>query len=103
MNIDYTWRNTVKSEAIEALLEKKLEKLEKHADHVDQIHVIFETHGKQEYSVKATAHLPGIEVHAHAKEDDMYKAIDAAAHKFIRQIESHKNKLNEHRDNTHYE
>jgi putative sigma-54 modulation protein len=63
--------------------------------------VILETHGKLEHSVKATAHLAGIEIHAHATEEDMYKAIDALVHKLMRQIESHKAKLMEHRDQKH--
>ncbi len=101
MNIHYTWRNTAKSEAIEELLRKKLEKLEKHFDQVNEIHVIFETHGRQEHSVKAVGHLPGVEVSAHATEEDMYKAVDAVSHKFIRQVEAHKEKITEHRELKH--
>jgi putative sigma-54 modulation protein len=97
MNINYTWRNATKSESIEDLLHKKLEKLERHFDKVSQIHVIFETHGKQEHTAKATVHLPGIEINAHATDEDMYKAVDAMAHKLIRQVESHKDKINSHK------
>ena len=97
MNINYTWRKADKSEVIENLLDEKLDKLEKHADHVTQIHVIFETHGKQEHSVKITAHLPGIDINAHACAEDMYKAVDEVAHKLIHQVEKHKSKVIDHR------
>lgn len=100
MNINYTWRNATKSEAIEDLLNKKLEKLERHVDKVSQIHVIFETHGK-EHTAKAVVHLPGIDINAHASEDDMYKAADAMTHKLIRQVEAHKTKQMDHRDHKH--
>ncbi len=69
MNINYTWRNATKSESIEDLLNKKLEKLERHFDKVSQIHIIFETHSKLEHTAKATVHLPGIEINAHATEE----------------------------------
>lgn len=98
MNINYTWRNATKSEAIEDLVEKKLEKLERHFDKAGQIHITFENHGKQEHTAKATVHLLGVEINAHATEDDMYKAVDSMTHKLVRQIEAHKSKLNDHRD-----
>lgn len=98
MNITFTWRNMPKSEAMEELLEDKLDKLERHDDHVTEIHVILEMHNKHEYSVKATAHLPGADINAHAKEDDMYKAIDHMTHSLIRQVETRKEKMKDHRD-----
>lgn len=101
MNIHYTWRDALKSEAIEELLQKKLEKLDKHEDHVTQVHVTFESQGKQEHSVKVSAHLPGIEVNAHATDTDMYKAVDAVVHKLLRQVEAYKTKKMDHRDHTH--
>ncbi len=97
MNIKYTWRNAAKSDAVEELLEKKLEKLDKHEDHVSEIHVVLESINKQEHTVKANAHLKGIEISAHATAENMYKAIDDMAHKLVRQIESHKTKHMEHR------
>lgn len=101
MNINYTWRNTLKSDSIEELTTKKLNKLERHFDHVKQIHVILETVNKLEHTAKASTHLAGIDISAHASAEDMYKAIDAMVHKLIRQIESHKAKLAEHRDHKH--
>lgn len=106
MNITFTWRSMAKSEALEELLTDKLEKLERHADHVNEIHVIFEMHNKHEYSVNATAHLPGVDLNAHAKEDDMYKAIDHMTHNLIRQVEERKKKMQSHRgccDHHHHE
>ena len=97
MNINYTWRKADRSEVIENLLDEKLSKLEKHSDHVTQIHVVFETHGKQEHSVKITAHLPGIDINAHASAEDMYKAVEEVAPKLIHQIEKHKSKQMDHR------
>lgn len=101
MNINYTWRNATKSDAIEDLLNKKLDKLNKHADHVNQIHIIFETDGK-EHTAKAVAHLHGLEINAHATEADMYKAADEMTHKLIRQVEDHKlRQMSHHRDDHH--
>ncbi|MES2204079.1 MAG: ribosome-associated translation inhibitor RaiA [Pseudomonadota bacterium] len=101
MNINYTWRKADKSEVIENFLNEKLNKLEKHADHVSQIHVVFETHGKQEHSIKITAHLAGAEINAHSSEEDFYKAIDAVVHKLIHQVEKHKSKITDHRHHHH--
>lgn len=97
MNINYTWRNATKSEAIEDLLQKKLEKLDRHFDKVTQVHVIFESHNK-DHTVKATVHLPGVDINAHATAEDMYKAADEMTHKLIRQVEAHKAKKIDHRD-----
>lgn len=95
MKIDFTWRHADKSEAIEDLLYKKLEKLERHCDHIHSIHVTFE-HNKQEHLVKAIVHYYGKEIHAHDTSTDMYKAIDHMTHKLIRQIEEYKERMNGH-------
>ena len=41
MNITYTWRNADKTDAIEELATKKLEKISRHFDKINQIHIIF--------------------------------------------------------------
>ena len=97
MNITYTWRNTDKAESIETLVTKKLEKITKHFDKIHQIQITFES-VKQEHTAKATLHLPGEEIHAHASHEDMYKAIDDMLHKLMRQIDTYKEKLKNHRD-----
>lgn len=92
MNISFTWHHADRTESVEDLLHHKLEKLERHADHINTVHVTFEHH-KQEYTVKATAHMHGKDIHAHDTNIDMYKAIDNMTHKFIRQVEEHKEKI----------
>ena len=88
---------------LKIILDEKLNKLEKHSDHVSQIHVVFETHGKQEHSIKITAHLAGAEINAHASAEDMYKAVDEVAHKLIHQVEKHKSKTTDHHRHHHHQ
>ena len=97
MNITYTWRNTDKTEAVEELTSKKLEKISKHLDKINQIQIIFEC-VKQDHIAKASLHVPGEEINAHATDEDMYKAVDSMINKLGRQIDAYKEKLKSHRD-----
>ena len=97
MNITYTWRNTDKTDAIEELATKKLEKVFKHFDKINKINITFDCI-KQDHIAKASLHVPGEEINAHASNEDMYKAIDDMIHKLLRQIDSYKEKLKGHRE-----
>lgn len=97
MNITYTWRNTDKTDAVEELTTKKLEKVAKHLDKINQIQVIFDC-VKQDHIAKASLHVPGEEINAHASDEDMYKAVDGMINKLSRQIDAYKEKLKSHRD-----
>ena len=97
MNITYTWRHTDKTDAVEELVTKKLEKITKHFSHINQLHVTFESI-KQTHSAKTTLHVPGEEIVAHASDADLYKAIDEMLHKLTRQIDHHKEKCKSHRE-----
>ncbi|MFN3235012.1 MAG: ribosome hibernation-promoting factor, HPF/YfiA family [Gammaproteobacteria bacterium] len=98
MNINYTWRNTPKTEALETLANKKLDKVTRHFDKITSVHVIFDVDNKQNHHAKATLHIPGHEIVASATSEDMYKAIDDMINKLLRQIDGHKQKMQDHRE-----
>jgi len=45
---------------------------------------------------EATAYVYGTEIHASAKSDDMYIAIDMLAEKLLTQLNKHKDKMTDH-------
>lgn len=81
------------SEAVKAQVEKKLAKLDKMFKHETEAHVNFSKH-KNIYNVEITIPLKNSAIlRAVGKEDDMYKAIDDASDKIIRQMRKHRTKL----------
>jgi putative sigma-54 modulation protein len=98
MNINYTWRNAEKSDAIEELTSKKLERIERHFEKITQVHITYDLMDKQTHLAKATLHIPGHELVATGKEKDMYKAVDEMITKLLRQVDEHKEKMKKHRD-----
>lgn len=96
MNITYTWRNADKTDAIEELATKKLEKVSRHFDKINQIHVTFDSVKKQIHIAKATLHVPGHEINAHAENADLYIALDDLIQKLIKQVDNYKKQLTDH-------
>jgi putative sigma-54 modulation protein len=96
MNITYTWRNADKTDAIEELATKKLEKISRHFDKINQIHIIFDSVKKQTHIAKGTLHVPGHEINAHAEHADLYVALDDLIQKLMKQVDNHKRQSTNH-------
>lgn len=98
MNISYTWRNSEKTEAIEELTTKKLDRLERHFDKINQIHITYDCVDKITHTAKGSLHIPGHEIVATGKDKDMYKAVDEMVNRLLRQVDECKEKFKDHRD-----
>jgi putative sigma-54 modulation protein len=76
-------------------VEKKLDRIVRHSEHVIDVHCIL-TVEKLRHKAEATVNLSGGKVYADAVHDDMYAAIDALTDKLDRGVKKHKDKLTDH-------
>jgi len=76
-------------------VEKKLERIIRHFDHVIDVHCVL-TVEKLRQRAEATLHVSGNAIHADATEEDMYAAIDALTDKLDRCVKKHKEKRSDH-------
>ncbi len=76
-------------------IEKKLERVLRHFDHVIDVHCVL-TVEKLQQKAEATLHVSGGNIHADAIHDDMYAAIDELTDKLDRLVCKHKEKLRDH-------
>jgi putative sigma-54 modulation protein len=86
MQVNFTWRNADKTEALEQLVIKKLDRLQNHCEKIDSIQITFQ-HTHQSFEIKVSCQLRKTVVHASASSDDMYKSIDEMIKKLSRQID----------------
>jgi len=75
--------------SMRAYVEKKLERISRHFDHVIDVHCIL-TVEKMGQKAEATLHVRGNAIHADATEENMYTAIDLLADKLDRRVLKHK-------------
>jgi len=74
---------------------EKMQILEKHYNHIHKINIVLESEHITQ-TAEATVFINGTEIHATARDEDMYKAIEMLASKLAGQITKHKEKLSEH-------
>jgi putative sigma-54 modulation protein len=96
MNIHFTGRNIEVTPALKTFATEKLEKLQRRFDQISTIHVIFYL-DHREHVTEATVHINGADIHALARSEDMYHAIEELANKLLTQVTKHKEKLTDHR------
>ncbi len=70
-------------------IHKKFEHVKKHSAQITNIHIFLNV-SKLTQAAETTIHIPGHEIYANAKSEDMYKTIDLLVDKAIRQLEKHK-------------
>jgi len=95
MHLSVTGHHVEISAPLRSYVEKKLERLVRHSDHVIDAHCVL-TVEKLQQRAEATLHLRGETVHALAEDADMYAAIDALADKLDRRVRKHKEKISDH-------
>ncbi|MDR3477594.1 MAG: ribosome-associated translation inhibitor RaiA [Gammaproteobacteria bacterium] len=93
MQISFTGRNIEVTPALKSFTEEKMDRLQNR--HVSKMHVTFHVENLT-HIAEATAHVNGTELHASAKSEDMYSAIDLLADKLLGQINKHKEKDSDH-------
>lgn len=92
MQINFTGRNIELTPALKTFTTEKMEKIQQRDHHISNIHVSFHVENVDQI-VEATLNLNGANIHATAKADDMYSAIDMLIDKLLGQITKHKEKI----------
>ena len=95
MQLHFVGKNIDVTEALKTFTTEKFQTLEKRYNHITNVHVVFHVENIT-HIAEATVHANGVEIHASAKEDDMYKAVEALVEKLLGQITKHKEKVIEH-------
>jgi putative sigma-54 modulation protein len=95
MHLSVTGHHVEITAAMRSYVEKKLDRIVRHFDHVIDTHFVL-TVEKLLHKAEATLRVRGETIHALASEGDMYAAIDALADKLERRVRKHKEKLTDH-------
>ena len=95
MNLQISGHHLEVTPAIHDYVLEKLERVTRHFDNVIDVSVILSV-DKLKQKAEVTVHLSGKDVHVEAIEEDLYAAIDVLADKLDRQIQKHKQKLQDH-------
>ena len=99
MNVNYTGHHMKITDEIRQYAASKLERLSRHFDKIINVDVTFEIEKDNATApqvAKATISAPHLCIHADAKSNDLYAAIDALVDKLDNQIRKHKGKMKDH-------
>jgi putative sigma-54 modulation protein len=96
MQLNLTGHHVDVTPALRSYVEKKLERIVRHFDHVIDVHCILSVE-KLQQRAEATLKVRGNDIHADAVHEDMYAAIDALADKLDRLVLKRKEKTADHR------
>lgn len=92
MNLNFVGKNIEVTPALKDIATEKFKTLEKRYHQIATINIVFEVEHVTKIA-EATVHIAGTEIHATAKDEDMYKAIDLLVAKLSGQITKHKEKI----------
>lgn len=95
MQLTLTGHHVEVTPALKSYVEKKLDRIVRHFDHVIDVHCVL-TVEKLRHKAEATLAVSGAKIHADAVDGDMYAAIDALADKLDRRVKKHKEKVTDH-------
>ncbi len=95
MNLQISGHHLEITPAIREYATGKLGRVTRHFDHVIDVNVILSV-DKLKQKAEVTVHLSGKDVFVEAIDEDLYAAIDSLADKLDRQIQKHKQKLQDH-------
>ena len=95
MQLNVTGHHVDVTASMKGYVEKKLDRIVRHSDHVIDVHCIL-TVEKMRHKAEAKVLLNGTMVYADAVDMNMYAAIDALADKLDRRVKKHKEKLTDH-------
>ncbi len=95
MNLQISGHHLEITPAIHAYVTGKLERVTRHFDNVIDVSVILSVE-KLKQKAEVTVHLSGKDVYVEAIEDDLYAAIDSLSDKLDRQVQKHKQKVQDH-------
>lgn len=95
MQVNITGHHLDVTDPLRDYVMEKMDRLERHFDHVIDIHVVLTVENKL-HKAEATLLVSGNNIHAEAKLEDMYAAIDSLIDKVDRQVLKHKEKVKDH-------
>ncbi len=95
MNLQISGHHLEITPAIREYATGKLERVTRHFDNVIDVNVILSV-DKLKQKAEVTVHLSGKDVFVEAIDEDLYAAIDSLVDKLDRQIQKHKQKLQDH-------
>ncbi|MEI7611477.1 MAG: ribosome-associated translation inhibitor RaiA [Betaproteobacteria bacterium] len=95
MNLQISGHHLEITPAIREYAAGKLERVTRHFDSVIDVNVILSV-DKLKQKAEVTVHLSGKDVFVEAIDEDLYAAIDSLVDKLDRQIQKHKQKLQDH-------
>jgi len=95
MNLQISGHHLEITPAIHTYVTGKLERVTRHFDNVIDVNVILSV-DKLKQKAEVTVHLSGKDVFVEAIDEDLYAAIDGLADKLDRQIQKHKQKVQDH-------
>ncbi len=107
MNLKINSRHVEVTPAMRSHLEAGLAKIRKHFDHVIDASAFLIVDKPKEkchrQSAEITIHLKGKDLFAEAHNADLYHAMDAVVDKLERQVVKHKEKIQDHHHEKHFE
>ncbi len=92
MQLQFVGKNVEVSPAIKSVTEDKFKMLEKRFGNITNVNIVFQV-GHKSQIVEATLHCDGVEIHATAKDNDMYKAINILIAKLLGQMTRHRERI----------
>ena len=95
MNLQISGHHLEITPAIHDYVTGKLERVTRHFDNVIDVNVILSV-DKLKQKAEVTVHLSGKDVYVEVIDEDLYAAVDALVDKLDRQIQKHKQRVQDH-------
>ncbi|WP_117236095.1 ribosome hibernation promoting factor [Vibrio maerlii] len=95
MQINIQGHHVDLTDSMQDYVHQKFDKLERFFDHITNVNVVLRVE-KINQIAEATLHVSQGDIHATAEDESMYAAIDSLVDKLVRQLNKHKEKLNQH-------
>jgi len=95
MNLQISGHHLEITPAIHEYVTAKLERVTRHFDNVIDVNVILSV-DKLKQKAEVTVHLSGKDVYVESIDEDLYAALDSLVDKLERQIQKHKQKIQDH-------
>ncbi|MDG2089220.1 MAG: ribosome-associated translation inhibitor RaiA [Arenicellaceae bacterium] len=95
MQLSITGQQLEVTESLLGYITEKMERIEHYFDHMVNSHFVLHVQ-KQTHEAEATLNAPGKTMHANAKSDQMYVAIDTLIDKLDTQVRKYKQKQVDH-------
>lgn len=92
MQVTFTGHHLEVTPPLKDFTMKKLDRLERHFSDVISITITFKVENLDQIA-EATVHIPGTQMHAREKTDDMYSAVDGLVDKLMRLLREHKERM----------